>query len=180
MTCEQVREELVACWACVDELTFEVVEHLEQCDACRREAVLLRHTRVMLHSSMPPLSAPVNMAERVMSRIDEQAHSAGWLPRAREWFVPRRQPSWARAAAVGTALALAVAGGALWRSQRPDQSAPPSPPAVVADAGIDGSAARTATLDGELDELMLQHQRLEMTQPLADDAGVSLVVYTSR
>jgi hypothetical protein len=102
------------------------------------------------------------------------------LERLSEFFAPARQPSWARAAAVGTAIALAVAGGAVWYNQAEEPA--PQPQIAIAPTSpqvASGGAPASAANEAELEELLVRHQALEMTQPLADDAGVSLVVYTS-
>lgn len=175
MTCKQVRAALVACWGRTDELATEVLEHLEVCEECRREALLFRETRVMVRS-LPPLRAPSGLSERVLAEIEQEAASGTWPQRLTRWLVPSGQPSWARAAAVAAALALAVGGG-MWYAQngQPQQTV-----AVSSDSPAPGTSAAHVATAGEIDQLMLEHQTLEMTQPLADDAGVSLVVYTAR
>lgn len=179
MTCKQVRAELVECWGSTEELSASVTEHLKVCDECRYEALILRETHVMVRT-LPRERAPEGFTDSVLAELDREQAQPGWLGRLSEMFLPVPQPSWARSAAVGTAIALAVAGGAVWYNQANEpaeqQLAATAPPAVavVADAA-DSSAASEA----ELEQFMLRHQALEMTQPLADDAGVSLVVYTS-
>lgn len=175
MTCKQVQAELVECWGRTEEVAPGVVEHLEVCIECRHEALLLRETRVLVHS-LPQDRAPDGFTERILSELDREETSPGWLARLKEYFVPARRPAWARAAAVGVALALAVAGGAVWYTQAEE----PAPQQIAAGPVIATPAATQATAsEAELDELLVRHQTLEMTQPLADDAGVSLVVYTS-
>ncbi|MGI5820098.1 MAG: anti-sigma factor family protein [Armatimonadota bacterium] len=178
MTCRQVRVELVECWACTEELSAAVLEHIEVCVECRREAILLRETRVML-SALPLERAPEGFTGRVMTQLDREEAEPGWLERLSEALFPARRPSWARAAAVGTAIALAVAGGVVWYNHGGSDAAEQfaaNPPVTAIVAGADGGATVS---DAELEELLLRHQALEMTQPLADDAGVNLVVYTS-
>lgn len=168
MTCVEVRENLVVCWGDTDELGDEVLAHLRDCPECRVEALLLRETRIMLRS-LPAEHAPARLTESVLARLAAEETQPGLLSRIAAWFVPEDQPSWARAAAVGVGLALAVAGGsALYHGAQPEV---PRPPAVVASAG--GSQA-------EYDELLMRHRALEASQALADDPGVTLVMYTSR
>jgi len=175
MTCKQVQAELVECWGSTQQLPTTVIEHLEVCEECRYEALILRETHVMVRS-LPQERAPEGFTGRVLSEIDQEQTRAGWLQRLSEFFAPARQPAWARAAAVGTAIALAVAGGAVWFNQpdQPDaqQMAVAPEAAVTVTAAADPSAA-------ELEELLVRHQTAEMSQPLAVDAGVTLVVYTS-
>ncbi|MGC9316534.1 MAG: anti-sigma factor family protein [Armatimonadota bacterium] len=174
MTCKQVRAALVACWGTTDELATEVLEHLEVCEECRRQALLFRETRAMVQS-LPRLRAPSGLTQAVLAGIEREAAGRSWAQRLFQTLIPSRQSSWARVAAVAAALALAVGGG-VWYAQddRPTRTA-----ALGSDSPVATSAAHLAG-SGELDQLMLEHQTLEMTQPLADDAGVSLVVYTAR
>lgn len=180
MTCEKVQAELVECWASIEMLSAPAVEHLEECEACRHQALLLRRTNVMVQS-LPTERAPDGFTSSVMARIEsEESRSPGWLERLGGFLTPARQPSWARAAAVGTAIALAVAGGAVWHSQSQEPSPQPQIAAVTPGPQIAaGGAAAQQVREAELEELLSRHQAFEMTQPLADDAGVSLVVYTS-
>lgn len=174
MTCEQVRAELVECWACTDELSDEAIRHLESCEACRREAVLLRGTRTLVHS-LPTTRAPAGFTDRVMAQINREPQPADWTQRLRDWLVPRRGPAWVRATAVAAAIALAAAGGVWYANQTPEAQAGASA-VTVAPGAID---AQSTSAEGELTELLQQHQSFELTQPLADDAGVSFVAYTS-
>jgi hypothetical protein len=48
-----------------------------------------------------------------------------------------------------------------------------------AETSVVATDTQATASESELEELLLRHQTAEMTQPLADDAGVSLVVYTS-
>ena len=182
MTCEQVQAELVECWGSTEEVCAATIEHLEVCAECRREALILRETRVMVQS-LPREKAPQGLTSTVLERItrEEQAQP-GWMERLSDLLAPRRRPSWARAAAVGAAIALAVAGGAVWMSQDAEQPAAPqiaAHRAATTTVSVTTDNMPTATSEEELDELLMRHQTMEMTQPLADDAGVSLVVYTS-
>ncbi|MBD3291663.1 MAG: hypothetical protein GF393_01960 [Armatimonadia bacterium] len=175
MTCKQVQAELVACWGSTEQLSAMVIEHLEVCEECRYEALILRETHVIVRS-IPQERAPEGFTDRVLAEIDAEQAQPGWLKRLSEFFIPAQRPAWARAAAVGTAIALAVAGGAVWFNQadQPDQQqiavAPETPITATASADAD---------EAELEELLVRHQAAEMSQPLADDAGVTLVVYTS-
>ncbi|MGD9498084.1 MAG: anti-sigma factor [Armatimonadota bacterium] len=171
MTCPQVRQELVACWGSTDELRAEVVEHLCVCEACRWEAALLRETRVLLHS-LPAEQAPDGLTARVLARIANERAPESWRQRLAAWFVPAQQPVWARAAAVALAIALAAAGGTAW--YQGTQATAPEP--TISSAPAPGG--QVAIADREFEELLRRHQSLELSQPLADDAGVSLVVYT--
>jgi len=176
MTCKQVREELLACWGSTDELRAEASEHLRECSDCAREGVLLRETRVML-GTLPVEQAPRGLTERVLAEIAVAGSAEPWWSRLAAWFVPEGQPSWARAAAVGVAVALAVAGGSTLMSQH--QAPGPlnvvaNMPSVQVPLGPQLAAGRA-----EIDELMLRHHSLEYTQPLSDDPGVAMVMYTS-
>lgn len=178
MTCKQVQEDLVECWGSADELTSEALSHLETCEQCRDEASLLRETQMMLHS-LSYQRAPEGLTEQVMAQIAREQRRPEWRERVAEWLLPTARPSWARAAAVGVALALAVAGGAFWYSQA--QYTAIQEPVVASTAAPSAAATEvSAPMDAELDALMLKHQILETTQPLADDVGVGLVVYTSQ
>lgn len=176
MTCEQAQAELVACWGNTEQLSVMVIEHLEVCEACRYEALILRETRVMVRS-LPQERTPEGFTDRVLAQLDTEQAQAGWLERLSELFVPARRPAWARTAAVGAAIALAVAGGALWYNHA-EQPAPRQV-AIAPQATTVASTDSAAANEAELEELLIRHQAAEMTQPLADDAGVSLVVYTS-
>lgn len=176
MTCEQVRAELVGCWACTDELSDEAIGHLESCEACRREAVLLRETRTLVHS-LPTTRAPAGFTHRVMAQIESEAQPAEWTQRLRDWLVPRRGPAWVRATAVAAAIALAAASGVWYAQHTPDAQMAAGTSAVTVGPGA--TDAQSASADAELTELLQQHQSFELTQPLADDAGVSFVAYTS-
>ncbi|MFP4249246.1 MAG: hypothetical protein ACLFU7_06285 [Armatimonadota bacterium] len=179
MTCKQVQAELVECWASTEVISAEVTEHLAGCAECRYEALLLRETDVMLRA-LPQERAPQGFTENVLAGLDREESRSGWIERLGEFFAPARPPSWARAAAVGTAIALAVAGGAVWYNQAQE---PPPQPQIAVTPAASGVSAESIPVDAanqaELEELLVRHQALEMTQPLADDAGVSLVVYTS-
>ncbi len=175
MTCEEVRVEFVECWGSTEQLCAAAVAHLEVCAQCRYEALILRETFVMVRS-LPGEHAPAGFTGRVLDQIASEQAQPGWAARIAEMFVPSRQPSWARAAAVGTAIALAVAGGAVWVNHGLDGG---SPEQIVSGGPTAIAVSSPAASEAELDELLLRHQALEMTQPLADDAGVSLVVYTS-
>ncbi len=172
MTCEKVREELLACWGATAELSAGAIEHIESCEDCRREALLLRETHGALQS-LPADRLPAGFTDRVLAEIAAEDESPGWARRIAAWLIPSDQPEWARAAAVA-ALALAVAGGTVWYSQ--SHHAAQAPAIAVTNTASGTQMAATA---GEIEELMRKHQALEMTQPLADDAGVSLVMYTS-
>jgi len=168
MTCVEVREHLVVCWGDADELSAEVLAHLAECEDCRLEAILLRETRIMLRS-LPDEQAPARLTEGVLVRLAAEESQPGLLARMAAWFVPEDRPAWTRAAAVGVALALAVAGGSvLYHGQQPAGNAPDT---IVAStqAQLPGQA--------EYDELLLRHRALEASQALADDPGVSLVSY---
>ncbi len=173
MMCRQVRQELIACWGSTDELEAAAVEHLRVCEACRIEAALLRETRVLLHS-LPAEHAPSGLTKRVVARIADEQQPAGWWSRLAAWFVPEGSPAWARATAVGVAIALAAVGGTVLyhgtTSPGPDQ-------AIIATTVAGG--AQLAIGQQEIEDLMVRHQTLELTQPLADDPGVHLVMYTS-
>jgi len=176
---KRVRAELVECWASTEVLSAEVTEHLAGCEHCRHEAVLLRETNAML-KSLPQERAPEGFTDNLLAQLDRMESRAGWMDRLSEFFVPMRQPSWARAAAVGTAIALAVAGGVAWHNQAQDAPSQPQIAVAASTSGVTaGSVALDAADEAELEELLVRHQTLEMTQPLADDAGVSLVLYTS-
>ncbi|MFW5867536.1 MAG: hypothetical protein ACOCX2_06945 [Armatimonadota bacterium] len=179
MTCKQVQAELVECWASIELLSAAVVEHIDGCEECRHQALLLRETHVMVQA-LPRESTPDGFTRDVMARLEAEERRSGWLGRLSEMFVPARQPSWARAAAVGTAIALAVAGGTVWYNQAQEPAPQPQVAGIAATPQMASGAIATDGLDeAELEELLARHQAHEMTQPLADDAGVSLVVYTS-
>ncbi len=168
MTCAEVRDRLVACWGQMDELSTETRAHLAECAACRREAALLRRTRIMLRS-LPGEQAPAGLTEGVLARLADEQIQAGLLGRIAAWFVPADQPAWTRAAAVGVALALAAAGGsAIYHSAQPAGNAP---------EGIVAGTRAQAVGQAEYDELLLRHRALEASQALADDPGVTLVTY---
>ncbi len=168
MTCVEVRENLVICWGDADELSAEVLAHLAECEACRLEAMLLRETRIMLRS-LPDEQAPVGLTEGVLARLADEEAQVGLPGRVAAWFVPQDQPAWARAAAVGVALALAVAGGSvLYHGQQPAGNEPETVVATT-QGQVPGQA--------EYDELLLRHRALEASQALADDPGVTLVTY---
>lgn len=176
MTCKQVREELLTCWGSTEELRMEASEHLRECPECAREALLLRQTHALL-GTLPAEQAPRGLTERVLAEIVAEGSAEPWWSRIAAWFVPEGQPAWARAAAVGVAVALAVAGGSTLISQHQA----PVATNVIANvapieipAGTQLAAGRT-----EIDELMLRHHSLEYTQPLSDDPGVTMVMYTS-
>lgn len=175
MTCEEVRAELVGCWGSTDQLSAGATEHIEMCPECRYEALVLRETHVMVRS-LPQERVPEGFTGRVLERIGREEAQRGWGARLAGLFTPARQPSWARAAAVGTALALAAAGGAVWVNRAGE---PHAPQQIVSGQVGTSSAARSAAGEAELEELLMRHQAMELTQPLADDAGVSLVVYTT-
>ncbi len=179
MTCEQARSELVECWASVELLSVAVTDHLEGCDGCRREALILRRTYVMVQS-LPQEHAPDGFIEGVLARLDREATRPGWQERLSEFFAPAQRPSWARAAAVGTAVALAVAGGVVWynQAQPPAQQAQMATGPVVSPAAANDPAGIDVG-EIEFEELLARHQAHEITQPLADDAGVRNVVYTA-
>lgn len=178
MTCEQVQEELIECWGNTEEISSGALSHLETCEQCQHEALLLRETHVMVHS-LPYQRAPEGFTEQVMSRVLREEHRPRWRERVSDWLLPAHRPTWVRAAAVGAALALAAAGGAHWYGQMQQPAHQAQVVAANSSAGMT-AAEQLADTDAELDELMLKHQMLELTQPLADDVGVSLVVYTSR
>jgi len=168
MTCVEVRENLVVCWGDADELSAEVRAHLAECAECRLEALLLRETRIMLRS-LPDEQAPARLTEGVLARLADEQLRPGLMSRIAAWFVPEDQPAWARAAAVGVALALAVAGGsALYHGGQPAGNAP--------DTVVAGTQAQVPG-QAEYDELLLRHRALEASQVLADDPGVALVTY---
>lgn len=177
MTCKNVQAELVECWASTELLSTAAVDHLQECEVCRREALLLRETYTLLHS-LPEERAPDGFTEGVLARIDQEQTEPGWLRRLGGLFVPAQSPAWARAAAVGAAIALAVAGGILYNGAHE-----PAPQSQIASSLSPQGAApgQTAAMasEAELEELLVRHQANEMTQPLADDAGVSLIVYTT-
>ncbi len=178
MICKQAQEDLVGCWGCADELSSEILSHLEECEQCRHEALLLRETQVMLHS-LPVERAPEGLTAQIMDRLPHEGQQAGWGERIARWLVPERRMQWGRAAALGAALAIAIAGGVYWYGQ--EQQTPLQEQVVATTpASETGGDERLAITDAELDELILKHQMLEMSQPLADDVGVGLVVYTSR
>lgn len=176
MTCKQVHEELLACWGSSDALSMEAREHLRECAQCQREAMLLEETRVLLHS-LPPAAAPASFTQAVLARIDAEEVRSGVLARIAGWLVPAGAPAWARAAAVGIGLALAIGGGSVLYQQVAAGGAPV--PTVVSDASSVSGVVQATVGTDEIDELLLRHQTLEFSQPLADDPGVSLVMYTS-
>lgn len=177
MTCEQVQEALIQCWGRDEELSSEARTHIESCKDCHHEALLLRNTGDLLHS-MPFEHAPDGFTEQVMAQLAHDERAPGWRERLGQWLVPSRQPAWARAAALGAALAIGVAGGVHWYGQT-QQTAEQ---AQIAASGpeIEIAATGDAAANSELDDLILKHQTLESSQPFSDDVGVSLVVYTSR
>lgn len=176
MTCKQVREELLTCWGSTEELGMEASEHLRECPECAREALLLRETHALL-GTLPAERAPHGLTERVLAEIVAEGCAEPWWSRIAAWFVPEGQPAWARAAAVGVAVALAVAGGPTLLSQHQA----PLTTDVVANVAPSQAAAGPQFAAGraELDELMLRHHSLEYTQPLSDDPGITMVMYTS-
>jgi len=176
MTCKEVQGELVECWGSTEQLSVTVIDHLEVCEQCRYYALILRETQVMV-TSLPQDHAPEGFTDRVLAELASEQAQPGWLRRLSDFFVPARQPSWARAAAVGTAIALAAAGGAIYYNHG-DQPGPPQI-AVAPEATTIGVMPAADASEAELEELLLRHQAAEMAQPLADDAGVTLVVYTS-
>jgi len=176
MTCEEVRAELVECWGSTDQLSAGAMEHIEICPECRYEALMLRETHVMVRS-LPQERAPEGFTGRVLEWIGREEAQRGWGARLAGLLTPARQPAWARAAAVGTALALAAAGGAVWVNRAAEPHA--TQQIVSGQVGTSSVARPAAAGEAELDELLMRHQAMEMTQPLADDAGVSLVVYTT-
>ena len=176
MTCEEVRAELVECWGSTEQLTTAATEHLAVCEHCRYEARILRGTSVMLHS-LPSESAPEGFTAGVLQQIARQQGQTGWAARLGQWFVPAHQPSWTRAAAVGTAIALAVAGGSMWAGRG---SLPEGTQQYAGSASGTIAVSTPAATEAELDDLMRRHQALQMTQPLADDPCVNLVVYTTK
>lgn len=176
MTCRQVRDELLTCWGSVEELRTEASEHLRECPECAREALLLRETHALL-GTLPAEQAPRGLTERVLAEIAAEGSAEPWWSRIAAWFVPEGQPAWARAAAVGVAVALAVAGGSTLMSQH---QAPVTSGAVAnVAAGPAASGPQLAAGHAEFDELLLRHHALEYTQPLSDDPGVTMVVNTS-
>lgn len=178
MTCEKVQMELVECWASTELLSTAAVEHLQECEGCRREALLLRETYTLLHS-LPEERAPDGFTEGVLARIDQEQRQPGWLERLGGLLIPARTPSWARAAAVGAAIAIAVAGGTVLFTGA--QQPAPQPQLASSLSPRTAAPGQTAAMasEAEFNELLVRHQAAEMTQPLADDAGVSLVVYTT-
>ena len=123
MTCEEVRVELVECWGSTEKLCAAAVAHLEVCAKCRYEALILRETHVMVRS-LPVEQAPDGLTASVLDQIASEQAQPGWAARIAEMFAPARQPSWARAAAVGTAIALAVAGGTVWVNHSLEDGSP--------------------------------------------------------
>lgn len=175
MTCEQVQAEMLECWGSTEDLGEAAVAHLGTCEQCRYEARILRGTHAMIRS-LPSETAPGGFTQRVLGQVAQQDAQPGWAARIGEILMPSRQPSWARAAAVGAALALAVAGGTVWVNGAFEADPQEQIAAGAASSVVVSDAAAT---DAELIELMARHQALEMTQPLADDAGINLVAYTS-
>ncbi len=178
MTCKQVRAELVECWGNTEQLGAETVAHLEACVECRREAGLMRETHAMV-DALPRERAPDGFTARVLEELAREDAQPGWSERIAALLVPERRPSWARAAAVGAAIALAAAGGAVWMSH---DTAPEAEPQIAARAAVTQTASPSVepvAYETELEELRARHQSMEMTQPLADDAGVSFVLYES-
>lgn len=181
MTCKQVQEGLVECWGRTEELTSDALTHLETCEQCRHEALLLRETHAMVQS-LTTQRAPQGFTEQVLAGVEREERRPGWRERLTQWVLPTRQPSWMRAAAVGALLAVAVAGGAIWYDQGARSEQSPDHARIAASQHTPSTVefVEAGATDAELDELMLKHQSLELTQPLADDAGVSLVMYTSQ
>lgn len=176
MTCRQVREELLARWGSTEGLGAETSEHLRECSDCAREALLLRETRALL-GTLPDERAPVGLRESVLAEIAREDVAEPWWSRIAAWFVPEGQPSWARAAAVGVAVALAVAGGSTLVSHQPGLN---TPEVIANGAAFEaGAQPHLAAGPAEIDELMLRHHTLEYTQPLSDDPGITMVMYTS-
>lgn len=175
MMCRRVHEELLACWGRPDGLQIEVVQHLQVCPGCAREALLLRETHALL-GTLPAEQAPRGLTERVLAEIAAEGSAEPWWTRIAAWFVPEGQPAWARAAAVGVAVALAVVGGSTLISS-------PQAPATNSSANVAPiqapAAPQLAAGRADLDELLLRHHSLEYTQPLSDDPGITMVMYTS-
>lgn len=177
MTCLQVREELVECWGAEQGLGPDVRAHLIECRECRREAELLRGTRLLL-DRVEPAEAPAGFRARVMARVDRtEPERIGWPERAREWLWPRQQgPAWGRALAVAAVLVLLIGGLALLQGLAGPPAAQPQSPALIAAGG--GSGAASVFNDEDIEALMLRHQALESNQALSDDPGVHMISYT--
>lgn len=178
MTCKQVQEELLEYWGSTERLSSAGVAHVKSCEQCRNEALLLSETQAMVHS-LPFERAPDGFTDQVMARVAREERRPVWRARVADWLLPARQPAWVRAAAVGAVLALMVAGGAFWYGQM-QQPAHQTQVMVSSHPTQMSASEHLAVTDAELDELMVKHQMLESIQPLADDVGVGLVVYTSQ
>jgi len=176
MTCLQVREQLVECWGEEQALGAEALAHLSTCRECRREAELLRGTRLLL-TGIKPVQAPESFHSRVMAQVARtDQYSVGWGERAREWLWPRQQsPAWGRALALAAVLVLLIGGLALLQGL----GGPPAHPQSQVFIAAGGAAGATSSVGEEdLEALMLRHQVLELNHALADDPGVHMISYT--
>lgn len=178
MTCKQVHEKLIECWGSTEELASEALVHVESCPECEHEALLLRQTQTLVHA-VPQERAPDGLTDQIMAQLAREESRQPWRERLADWVLGGRQPVWARAAAIGAALALAVAGGGYWYGLG-QQAAQQEQIAASAQGAEVQMAEDLAATEAELDELMIKHQMIEVTQPLAEDIGVGLVVYTSQ
>ena len=172
MTCEKVQSELVTCWGSTEQLSVTVAEHLDGCETCRAEALMLQRTRLLL-TSLPEEEAPDGFTASVLERLEQEGPARSWLESIGNLVIPVRQPQWARVATVGLVLALAVAGGAMWMGQ---SNQLPDAAQLATTVPV---PSQTLMENAELEELLRRHQTFEVTQPLADDMGVGLVMYTS-
>lgn len=175
MTCKHVRHLLVACWGQVQQLEAEAAEHVRECEGCQRQARSLRLTdRALREVQGEPV--PTGFAQRVMAQVGRtEPSSASWYQRALGWLSPPAPVfDWARAAAVGLALAVACGGGiALYQGMAGGPGDGSHPVVVEAPHAADPAVAPAV----DFETLLLQHETLSMTQTLSEDAGVHLVSY---
>jgi negative regulator of sigma E activity len=175
MTCRQVRHLLVACWGQVEQLEAGAAEHVRECEGCQREARSLRLT----HEALRDVQAepvPTGFAQRVMAQVGRaEPRGASWYQRALGWLSPPAPVfDWARATAVGLALAVACGGGiALYQGIAGSPGDVGHPVVAEAPRAADPAVASAA----DFETLLLQHETLSMTQTLSEDAGVHLVSY---
>jgi len=159
-----MRHLLVACWGEIEQLEDAGAQHVRECEACRREAEVLRLTsRLLRETEAEPV--PTGFTQRVMAQVrSTEPGRVSWYQRTLGWLSPPAPVfDRARATALGLVLVLLLGGGIALYQGPSGPVDPPRPPALV---------------DVDYDTLLLQHETLALTQALSEDAGMYLVSYT--
>lgn len=100
----------------------EVLDHLQQCQACRREIELHGMVRNRMRQSAQPPPASLASLDRLMARIDayESARTRRWLRRLGGWL---KRGMLERAIVVQAAAIVLLVGVVAWLVTRPEPPA---------------------------------------------------------